>query len=305
LTQRAYSRRKCYHRAAVRKLLAMATLSFLVACSTGLRAINDTDGTDDDTQPPVDSGEPIDTSVHDGNNTPPVADAGPDQTAEVGDVVVLDASNSSDEDGDALSFEWMFASRPSTSSSFLIDNDRVDPEFYADAEGTYVARVVVSDGQATDQDEVTITVDNPNGAPIADAGYDQTVSVGDTVQLNGGGSSDPDGDALNFRWRIQTSPSSSSAALDDPTSPLPRFLADRAGAYVIELVVDDGEYSSSPAIVRVQAQSSNDDDCLSCAAEAQRQMAYRWTAGAFASGPALVLLPIFALLYHRRREDSS
>ena len=39
-------------------------------------------------------------------NRPPVANAGPDQSAELGSPVTLNGSLSSDADGDALSYEW-------------------------------------------------------------------------------------------------------------------------------------------------------------------------------------------------------
>ncbi len=39
-------------------------------------------------------------------NTPPIADAGPDQTANEGVLITLDGSNSSDADGDSLSYSW-------------------------------------------------------------------------------------------------------------------------------------------------------------------------------------------------------
>ena len=42
--------------------------------------------------------------------------------------------------------------------------------------------------------------------PVADAGPDQTVFVGDTVQLDGSGSSDVDNDPLTFQWSFTTFP---------------------------------------------------------------------------------------------------
>ena len=40
----------------------------------------------------------------------------------------------------------------------------------------------------------------PNQPPTADAGADQTVVIGASVMLDGGGSGDPDGDPLAFKW---------------------------------------------------------------------------------------------------------
>ena len=61
------------------------------------------------------------------------------------------------------------------------------------------------------------TVDQP---PVSNAGPDQTVSPGDTVTLNGTGSSDPNGEALTYMW---TAPAG--ITLSDPTSPTPTFTA--------------------------------------------------------------------------------
>ena len=50
-------------------------------------------------------------------NRAPVARAGPDQAAYVGDTIDLDGSGSSDADGDALSFDWQFISKPAGSAA--------------------------------------------------------------------------------------------------------------------------------------------------------------------------------------------
>jgi hypothetical protein len=42
----------------------------------------------------------------------------------------------------------------------------------------------------------------PNRAAIADAGPDQQIAVGDAISLDGSGSSDPDGDHLEYWWRL-------------------------------------------------------------------------------------------------------
>ena len=48
-------------------------------------------------------------------NTPPVADAGPDQLAAAGDLVQLDGSGSADVDGDPLAMSWSFIGMPRNS----------------------------------------------------------------------------------------------------------------------------------------------------------------------------------------------
>jgi hypothetical protein len=42
----------------------------------------------------------------------------------------------------------------------------------------------------------------PGQFPVAAAGADQEVEVGDLVQLNGSGSNDPDGSIANYTWRV-------------------------------------------------------------------------------------------------------
>ena len=63
--------------------------------------------------------------------------------------------------------------------------------------------LVVSDGATEDSAEVVITV--TNGAPVANAGPDQTVLSGASVQLDGSASGDPDNlpEQLSFSW-VQT-----------------------------------------------------------------------------------------------------
>ena len=92
--------------------------------------------------------------------------------------------------------------------------------------------------------------------PTANAGPDQTVAVGTEVQLDGSASTDPDGDALTFRWRLLSVPAGSGATLSDPTALRPTFRVDRGGTYVAELVVRDGALESAPDTVQISTLNS-------------------------------------------------
>lgn len=91
-------------------------------------------------------------------NIAPVADAGQYQYLEVGSVVHLDGSGSSDQNGDTLSYKWTFMSQPSGSTSVLEVANSVAPYFTSDLEGDYVIQLIVNDGQVDSQpDYVTIS----------------------------------------------------------------------------------------------------------------------------------------------------
>jgi hypothetical protein len=90
-----------------------------------------------------------------------------------------------------------------------------------------------------------------NRAPTADAGADQTTFLGQPATLNGGGSSDPDGQALSYSWSLVSRPTGSSATLVNATSVQPSITPDREGDYLIQLVVADGALTSAPDTVQV------------------------------------------------------
>jgi beta-lactam-binding protein with PASTA domain len=98
----------------------------------------------------------------------------------------------------------------------------------------------------------------PNRAPIANAGPNQDVNVGDTVTLNGNGSSDPDNDPLAFTWSFVSVPSGSTATLSNADTPTPSFVADKAGTFAVRLIVNDGKADSAPDEVLIAAAQSNE-----------------------------------------------
>jgi hypothetical protein len=83
----------------------------------------------------------------------------------------------------------------------------------------------------------------PKSKPIADAGPDQCVRVGDEVQLDASKSRDPDGGSLTYVWEVV------SAA--GPCFPFPldeaktKFVCEQPGEYVLRLIVYDDEGEKS------------------------------------------------------------
>ncbi|MCB9761880.1 MAG: hypothetical protein H6739_18775 [Alphaproteobacteria bacterium] len=283
------------------------TLLFLTGCF-GLDTYPVKDAELDDTAGPsfADSGgpgQPLDDSdVGDGNNAP-IADAGADLSDTVGVVVDLDGSASSDPDGDPLLFEWTLTAQPTDSNATLINNTRENPSLFLDRPGTFTVTLTVSDGALDDTDVVEVIAIQPNDAPLANAGADQTVYIGDTAFLNGAGSTDPDGDALNFTWTMVSLPSGSAARLSDPTAERPNFTADREGDYQVSLVVDDGQVQSSPDTVTVRAvvESSGGSDGCGCAGAVQQELMRRNPYAAALGNGGLVGLPLLLAGWRRRR----
>jgi hypothetical protein len=95
------------------------------------------------------------------SNSAPVANAGADQTVLSYTTVILNGSGSYDNDGDGLSFNWNFVSKPNGSSVILSDITTANPTFIPDINGTYIIKLIVNDG-IVDSMEDTIIIDSIN-----------------------------------------------------------------------------------------------------------------------------------------------
>ncbi len=184
-------------------------------------------------------------------NSPPVANAGPNQTVAAGSTVQLNGSKSFDVDGNPLSYSWTFASIPASSAATLANPTSVTPSFTADVTGTYIVALVVYDG-VNYSAQSTVTVTTGNTPPVARTGSNQQVNVNTLVQLNGAGSTDVNGNALTYVWTLNTTQASGSkATLSNSTAVNPTFTADVPGTYVAQLIVNDGFSSSQPATTTI------------------------------------------------------
>jgi hypothetical protein len=192
------------------------------------------------------------------SNIAPTANAGSAQNVVVGSTVTLNGSGSSDANGDPITYGWSFVSKPSSSSAALANATTVNPTFVPDVSGTYVVRLIVSDGSLSSAaTTVTVTAATVNIAPVANAGTAQNVVVGSTTTLNGAASSDANGDPITYAWSFVSKPSNSSATLTSSNTVNPTFVPDVAGSYVVRLIVNDGSLSSTATTVTVTASTAN------------------------------------------------
>lgn len=177
------------------------------------------------------------TAVEVGQNIPPIADAGPNQEVMLGDTVTLDGSMSMDNDGDIVTWEWTCTSH---TVEFTAPNSS-SPIFTPAVAGTYSISLRVKDnnGSWSSTDTVEIFVEEPyfNSRPVADAGEDIEVHVGDLVTLDGRGSSDQNGDIISYNWTC----TSHEITLNSALTARPSFVPDASGTYVFTLAVSDDE----------------------------------------------------------------
>ncbi|MBN2498016.1 MAG: hypothetical protein JXR96_25715, partial [Deltaproteobacteria bacterium] len=100
-----------------------------------------------------------------------------------------------------------------------------------------------------------------NRPPQADAGPDQTVAAGDSVQLDGRASRDPNGDELDLTWSQTEGPA---VTLSDVHAGQPTFTApDVRGELllVFELSAFDGEFTDTDSVTVTVWGCDDDEDC--------------------------------------------
>lgn len=192
------------------------------------------------------------TAVLTTNATPQSLPAAPNVRVPLGTEVTLRGDTSVDADGDTLTYAWFVDARPPGSTAALSSTSDAAPTFTADAEGSYVFRLRVTDTKAAFS-ERTVTLSVGGHAPVAvvDRGT-VTVLAGSPAQASAGLSFDEDGDAMTYQWSVDARPAGSTATIAASNQAGVSFTPDVAGTYVLAVRVSDGR-SQGIAYVTVRA----------------------------------------------------
>lgn len=207
------------------------------------------------------------------NQLPKAVVAPPYQTVTAGSEVTLDGSNSWDPDDGIVSYTWSLVTSGiniSLTGSSASKATFIAP--YSSTALTFVLTVTDAAGQTSTATCVVNVNDpsNPNQAPTANAGADQTVVEGATVTLNGSNSTDADGSIVSYAW-VQTS--GPTVTLMNANGPTPTFTAPNPGTSALALtfqltVADDGGFTATDTcVVNVTVTNANNPPTASAGAD--------------------------------------
>jgi len=193
--------------------------------------------------------------INDSTNRRPIARAGSDRTVGVGLELQLDATRSADPDGDELIYQWTQLAGPRVT---LSDEKASKPTFTPTRPGFIRLALTVSDGKLTSLPSTVLVqvTTGSNRPPLANAGADQQVVIGNVATLDGSASTDPDGQSLHYVWEQVWGSPVVLAGLDSA----PRFTPPGKGRYRFRLTVWDGEVPSAPDEVDVVVSTHGADN---------------------------------------------
>ena len=171
--------------------------------------------------------------------TDPLANAGPDRTVNEDVSTTLDGSASTDNIG-ITSYTWTFTDV----TVKTLTGDR--PAYTFNNPGVYTITLNVTDAAgnwATDTAVITV-LDVTN--PVANAGQDQTVNVGDTVTFDAGGSTDNVG-IVSYEWDFGDGTTSTGTAATHEYA--------NAGTFTVTLTIEDAAENQATDTVVVTVNS--------------------------------------------------
>ena len=219
------------------------TVEFTLSVSDGTASVSDT----------------VDVTITDSANSPPAVNAGDDQTVAEGSTVNLDGTAMDADLEDTLTYSW---SHNSTLTITLTDGGALTPSFTAPnvpEDTTVEFTLSVSDGTASVSDTVDVTItDSANSPPAVNAGDDQTVAEGSTVNLDGTAMDADLEDTLTYSWSHNSTLTitlTDGGAILDPSFAAPNVPEDTTVEFT--LTVQDGTATVSDTMLVTITDSEN------------------------------------------------
>jgi RHS repeat-associated protein len=145
--------------------------------------------------------------------------------------------------GSTLTAHWDLVSGPAAVTFTNVDSAG-SPALFT-APGTYVLKLTASDGQASTDDDVTITVFPANQPPTVNSGTNQTITLPGNATLDAIISDDglPQGSRLSYVWKKEQGPGMVTFANANAASTTASFST--PGFYILDFAVDDSEYTAA------------------------------------------------------------
>ena len=177
------------------------------------------------------------------DDSPPIANAGPDQTVDEDTPVTFDGSLSYDNVG-ITSYTWKFTDG---TQQALKD---VNPTYIFANPGTYTVTLNVSDGAGHYAMDVMVIIILDVTKPVANAGSDKTVIVNTQVGFNASGSSD-NVRIVSYEWDFGDG---TPVAME--TDPITNHTYTEGGTYTAELIVRDAAGNTDTNAITVTVEKA-------------------------------------------------
>jgi uncharacterized protein (TIGR03382 family) len=209
-----------------------------------------------------------------------------------GTAIMLDASSSTDPDGDALSYRWTQTGGPTVQVTGQ-DTNKLQftaPEVSADTMLAFTLVVSDPDGAQSDVLSVSVKVLNVNKAPAAQARKLGNSASGETVTLDASLSKDMDGEQLTYKWEQTNGPAVTLSSDKEPTVTFKAPTTTTNVTLTFKVTVTDTHGASASQEVQVEVTGVKDENegggCASTGTS---------------SGSAMLLALLAGVLLSRRR----
>jgi PKD repeat protein len=160
-------------------------------------------------------------------NTPPICDADGPYSGTVGQPVSFDGTGSSDPDGTIVAYVWNFGDGSTGTGA-------TPTHTYATG-GVFTVSLMVTDNDgASSSCQTTADINTP---PTCDAGGPYSGTIGQPVQFDGTGSTDPDGTIASYAWSFGDGSTGTGAT--------PTHTYATGGVFAVTLTVTDNDGASS------------------------------------------------------------